>query len=302
MWKPISEIDIYFAIADARFHALNLVYERFQRTIPSHSHGNGSYEIHYIPQGYGRALINGSYHEIGPGTLYVTGPHVEHAQSPHMEDPMCEYCIYLKMEKKRRGQKAASAQETGEEGLLSAFLGTPFWFGQDTQGTGALIEELFSELAGARTGCELMLEAMLKQLLVKLVRNYEKDGCVKPSVLLPRSDKTSVIIEDYFLYQYRSLSLEELSSKLGLGTRQTERLLLKHYGKTFLQKKAEARMSAAAILLTDTGKSITAIAEELGYSSIEHFSSAFKHYYHISPRQYRKGAAYHSFPARQERG
>ena len=71
---------------------------------------------------------------------------------------------------------------------------------------------------------------------------------------------------------------------------------------TILQKKAEARMSAAAILLTDTGKSITAIAEELGYSSIEHFSSAFKHYYHISPRQYRKGAAYHSFPARQERG
>ena len=191
MWKPISEIDIYFAIADARFHALNLVYERFQRTIPSHSHGNGSYEIHYIPQGYGRALINGSYHEIGPGTLYVTGPHVEHAQSPHMEDPMCEYCIYLKMERKRRGQKAASAQETGEEGLLSAFLGTPFWFGQDTQGTGALIEELFSELAGARTGCELMLEAMLKQLLVMKRTDASNPPSFFPDpTRLPSSSKT----------------------------------------------------------------------------------------------------------------
>ena len=51
-----------------------------------------------------------------------------------------------------------------------------------------------------------------------------------------------MIIEDYFLYEYQNLSLEELAVKLGLGTRQTERLLPKHYGKTFLQKKTEARI------------------------------------------------------------
>ena len=40
-------------------------------------------------------------------------------------------------------------------------------------------------------------------------------------------------------------------------------------------KKAEARMSVAAILLSDQSLSITDIAENLGYSSIEHFSSLF---------------------------
>lgn len=117
-----------------------------------------------------------------------------------------------------------------------------------------------------------------------------------PSGSLITTDKTAVIIEDYFLYEYQNLSLEELAVKLGLGTRQTERLLQKHYGKTFLQKKTEARMSAAAILLTDSSRSITSVAEALGYSSIEHFSSAFKNYYQVSPRQYRKEGAYHSFP------
>lgn len=293
MWTDIRDADIHFSIADTRFHTLNFVYEQFHRSIPSHSHGNGSYEIHYISRGRGRALINGSYHEIMPGTLFVTGPHVEHAQIPLLEDPMCEYCIYLKTEKRR---KSASSFPSGERELLSAFENTPFWFGQDTQRAGRLMVEIFEELEGRRTGCIFQVEALLRQLLVKLVRNYEKTG--RPAAARPAAaaDKTAVIIEEYFLYQYRSLSLEELAGKLKLSPRQTERLLLRQYGKTFLQKKAEARMSAAAILLSDTSRSITSIAEDLGYSSIEHFSSAFKSYYHISPRQYRKEGVYHSFP------
>ena len=55
-------------------------------------------------------------------------------------------------------------------------------------------------------------------------------------------------------------------------------------------------MSAAVILLSDPAKSITAVAEDLGYSSIEHFSSAFKSYYHVSPRQYRKEGIPHALP------
>ena len=132
------------------------------------------------------------------------------------------------------------------------------------------------------------MESLLRQLLVRLVRNFEeKKGSGRCAGSLITTDKTAVIIEDYFLYEYQNLSLEELAGKLGLGTRQTERLL---------QKKTEARMSAAAILLTDSSRNITSVAEALGYSSIEHFSSAFKNYYQISPRQYRKEGAYHSFP------
>ncbi len=47
-------------------------------------------------------------------------------------------------------------------------------------------------------------------------------------------------------------------------------------------------MSRAAILLADPTRSITSIAEELGYFSAEHFSTAFRAYYDVSPREYRK--------------
>jgi AraC family 4-hydroxyphenylacetate 3-monooxygenase operon regulatory protein len=57
---------------------------------------------------------------------------------------------------------------------------------------------------------------------------------------------------------------------------------------TFLQKKTEAKMSMAAVLLGDLNHSITKVSDDLGYSSLEHFSHAFKKYYGVTARQYRK--------------
>lgn len=47
-------------------------------------------------------------------------------------------------------------------------------------------------------------------------------------------------------------------------------------------------MSVASILLRDKDRSIAFIADELGYSSPEHFSSAFRKYYKMSPSEFRK--------------
>ena len=46
-------------------------------------------------------------------------------------------------------------------------------------------------------------------------------------------------------------------------------------------------MSAAALFLTQTDWQITRIADEVGYSSAEHFTAAFTRHQGQSPRQYR---------------
>ena len=48
-------------------------------------------------------------------------------------------------------------------------------------------------------------------------------------------------------------------------------------------------MASAAQLLTGSELSVTEISEHLGYSSIEHFSSAFRRIMGCSPRKYRQG-------------
>ncbi len=281
MKTSYHDIDIHFSVENVKIHALNIVFELFTRTIPSHSHGNHCYEIHYIPAGYGKLVADGQYYDISPNTLFVTGPHIEHAQTPLQSDPMQEYCIYLKIRNQTSGPK--------DSPVINAFIATPFWIGQDTQGMDALMKQLFYELEHSYTGQQDLIRILLSQLLIYTVRNYE-DRPVSNLFLSHSSmaETKSVIIDEYFLYEYQTLSLEELSRRLNLSARQTQRLLMEYYGKTFQQKKAEARMSVAAILLSDQSLSITSIAENLGYSSIEHFSSSFRRFYKTSPREFRK--------------
>lgn len=276
-----TDLDIRFQIDTVTVRALNIVYERFTRTIPSHSHGSSCYEIHYIPCGLGKLRCGDIYYDLAPNTLFTTGPHIEHAQAPVLTDPMQEYCVYVKVQ----GLK----KEIDASPLMSAFTAVPFWISSDTQGTHSIMKQLFFELEHRYIGYQNQVQLLLSQLLILLVRNYEKCPVSATTFTANNlSDSNSIIIEEYFLYEYQSLSLEELADRLKISPRQTQRLLLQYYGKSFQQKKTESRMSAAAILLSSPERSISSIAEALGYSSSEHFSSAFRKYHHVSPREFRK--------------
>ena len=288
------DMDIRFSMDGVSIRALNIVLEYFDHALPSHSHGNGCYEIHYVPSGFGKLKVGGNYREfakaeatepiydVTPNTLFVTGPHVEHFQAPVPPDPMREYCVYLKIHNSSR-KKTSSP-------VLDAFTSIPFWIGKDTQGIHTLMRQLFDELSHRYTGYQNQVELLLSQLLIYTVRNYEQ--CRLSLTAFSKNnltDSKSVIIEEYFLYEYQNLSLADLADRLKLSTRQTQRLLMEYYGKTFQQKKAEAKMSAAVVLLSDKTRSITSIAEDLGYSSAVDFSSAFRLYCQHCPREYRRG-------------
>lgn len=278
-----TDLDIRFRVGETEFCALNIIYEPLTRSIPGHSHGPGCYEIHYISAGYGRAVIQGTAYRLEPGTVYVTGPGILHAQTSDPADPMCEYCAYLRVLERTTRRKPDPTE------VDMHFLDNAFWMGRDTQGVGALFAELFEEFAAQKTGYRIQIESLLQQLPVRMVRCYEEG---KPSAhhFSPSSleNSNTVIVEEYFLYEYKNCTLDGLAARLGLSPRQTERLLKKQYGKTFVAMRTQARMAAAATLLLDARATVTDIAAELGYSSIEHFAHAFHAYYGVSARQYRR--------------
>ena len=278
-----ADLNIPFAIGNTDFYALNIKYEQLSVPIPKHSHSSCSYEIHFVSSGFGTAVIEGKKYEIVPNTLYVTGPYVEHEQISRKDDPMMEYCIYLKTNGK------GAAKPAGAEPCASVFLQKYFWFGKDRQDILPVIQSIFFEMGHQYTGYMIQIKALLQQIIVKLVRNYEAPQSLRNPFPPKNLDSSKyIILEECFLYNYKNITLKNLADRLGLGIRQTERLLQEHYGKNFLQKKVEAKMSAAAILLLERNKSITDIANELGYSSLGHFSSAFRQYYHETAGHYRK--------------
>jgi len=282
--QKYKNLKLTFLLDDIRFEVSSICMERIEKPFPMHSHSNNSYEIHYIPSGRGTLNTNTDSYEITPGTLIVTGPELEHEQSSAPNNPMMEFCVYLKV---LNSDKAKNDRNS----LLHTFLSRNFWYGSGTVELHELMNKILAELSQQSVGYKLVLSALLQQFVLVLCRLYYAESSVptedRPSYGIP-GDLPSLLVEEAFLYHYDEITLDSLSAMIGLGNRQTERYLKEHYNKSFQEKKTEARMSAAITMLKDNSNTVSAIAAALGYSSVEHFSNAFKRYYKKTPSQMRK--------------
>lgn len=85
-----------------------------------------------------------------------------------------------------------------------------------------------------------------------------------------------------------NLSIEELAARLGVGYSHFRRAFKEHTGFAPWQYVIHLRLTRARRLLTGTGMTLEAIAQQLGFSSAFHLSSAFKKAYGESPDPWRR--------------
>ena len=240
MLEQYNNLDISFQEDNIRFRTLNIAFETLQRIIPSHSHGEDSYEIHYVSSGEGIVGVRQKACRITPGTLYVVGPHVPHSQISMPGSPMEDYCIYLRMEK-----TAPPPRHSG--GIAALFIEKNFWIGPGSDRVREILESIFEELRRQPIGYTSCVETLLRQLMIHAVRCYHRRAGARlhfqPATL---ADAQDFILEESFLYDYPTLTLEQLADRLGLSVRQTQRLLQERHGQTFLQKRSSARISSGS--------------------------------------------------------
>lgn len=279
-----DNLNITFLIGRYMITILKFTYECQTWNTPSHSHSSNSYELHYIPQGRGTLISSQKSYDLYPNVLYTTGPHVEHQQYPDPDDPTYEYCIYLRIEETHAKQRRKNMEQ---ENIMDLFLNYPFWYGTDQADLPVTLEQIHRELFHPKPAAGLMLEALFIQFMVKVLRNYKPASkAAITSIPIPLI-KAYILIEDSFLLEYDTITLEELSHRLGLSTRQTSRILFDRYGQNFIQKRTEARMAAAVTFLKEGRLSVSEIAARLGYSCPNHFHAAFKKYYHMTATEYK---------------
>lgn len=276
-----------FNYRDAIISPVHLRLERLLPNIPAHQHSVSSYEIHFCKSGQGILFIGSELkrYDIGTNTIFVTGPGIIHAQLSSEENPVLEYCLFLDC-------KPAEKKNSGH----NLFLDTHFWIGQDSGKFSSILEQLFEENRYPKNDRQEICHILMQQFVILLTRSYREDRLQSlPSASHTLHSPASYIslIDDVFCYQCRALTLPTLSEMLNLSTRQTQRLLTKLYNKTFSQKLLEARMAQAVQLLVNTNLSITDISVQLGYSSLEYFSTVFNSYMACSPRDYRKSNGHH---------
>jgi transcriptional regulator GlxA family with amidase domain len=83
------------------------------------------------------------------------------------------------------------------------------------------------------------------------------------------------------------LSEQQIAELSGLSSRQLQRLFNEHIGEPMMQFYRRLRLEKANELLQQSTLPITEVAIAAGFSSLSHFSRAFREHYNVPPRRRR---------------
>ena len=199
----------------------------FTEDMAGHSHAKNIYELHYIIDGKGTLTTDTKKYNLSKGDFFVTGPNIYHQQSTNPHNPLTEIYIYIQ-----------SSEKKTNDALVSSFLSTHFFFTKAPE-LETIFTETTSEWDNRNFGYKCVISALMEILLTKVTRLYVPGFTDLPDNGDTLNDRRFLIIEHAFITN-PSITLSGLSEHIGLCERQTQRLLVKYYGKTFREKKRES--------------------------------------------------------------
>jgi AraC-like DNA-binding protein len=156
----------------------------------------------------------------------------------------------------------------------------------------ALLAEFVSELAGEKPGKEIVMRALVEQVLVHILRSHSTPRLSEELELsrvglVDRRIRRSVELMHTQLDQ--DLTLKALSAASYLSPFHFARLFKKLTGASPHNYLAGIRAARAQLLLADTDLSVAEIGARVGYLSGSHFTKAFRLATGTTPREFRKG-------------
>ncbi len=160
----------------------------------------------------------------------------------------------------------------------------------------SLAAAIASEIAARAWGWEGCVRGLLHYLCSTVVRRLDREGAgglrfaEPPAVRAdPRTWNIVRSVLEYCEGNYRKgVGLKEVAGALGYSPSYLSRLVTRHLGRSLSEQVQSRRMEAAKQLLENPDLSVSAVAEELGYSDPAHFSRAFNRATGLSPRAYRR--------------
>lgn len=134
------------------------------------------------------------------------------------------------------------------------------------------------------------LRAVCNLFLVELFAQITGNAVVKTEKGTKGGISQEYVIDNFLALQFTpKASVSELAEQLHVSERQLYRMITKKYGMNFRDKMKEIRVEIATNFLLNTNKSITQIAELMGYNSLSAFSTFIKNTTGNTPNEIRKG-------------
>jgi AraC-like DNA-binding protein len=132
---------------------------------------------------------------------------------------------------------------------------------------------------------QLFCNAKVQELLVLLTESYVRSKQPQSLYLKKEYDRERILFARDYLLKNMDYppTLTELANIAGINVFKLKRGFKETFGQTVFEYLAETRLELAKNDLLNTDKSVTEIAFELGYSSLQHFSGAFKKKFGVAP-------------------
>lgn len=265
---------IKFSMENIDFVLSDFKHQTITTPYPLHYHSKDSIEIHYIKSGAGKAILDEATFNVEEGYFFITGPFTVHGQLPNFDNSLEKYSMHFTLDSSKASPE------------LVKMLNNPYYIGKTRYSIDTLLEKIQYEFENKLYGYKDMIAETIKMIFVLLMRHFKQfhEDIDKSS----ESNNSLFEIESILVNEFKTITLPELAKRLYMSERELQRYLDKNYNKNFNTLKLEARMFYATNQLLYTDKSILEISKDVGYSSCEHFSYAFKKYYNITPLKFRK--------------
>lgn len=228
-------------------------------------------EIFYMSQGRGKTVINGKQLCLEAGQMVIYAPDALHGDgtggiakiiSFETEAPLPE-SLYNRVITLSGEQRVA----------LDQIIGKAMTLLEDRIGIRGMVLKRDADPYSLQS-----VKNMLEMFLLDMMRPSENYR------MTPMNG-----ITDYMMKNIgRVLTLQDISSGVGISISSLKRLVNQTYGKSPIAYFNELKMEEAKRLITDTPLNMTEVAEKLGFSSVHHFSRAFKQKTGFTPTEYEK--------------
>lgn len=255
--------------------------------VPSHRHD--FIELSLVLRGRGKEWINGTEHELLPGTLTLLLPYQIHHYHAAEDEPLLMYICNFDMKLLTAGPESAW-------GLQDLLLGRDHAKPAYVQLKGKAYDEgvqlwdrLYQEHESALAWKPIMLRALLLEALSQFIRNMGPAAQPQRQAQRPHSTKGIWSAIQYVYDHYlEPLSLSALSDKFHMHPAQLSTQFSEALGIYFVDFLHELRIRHACSLLISSELPISQVAYESGFSSYPTFSRTFQRIKGMTPSQYRE--------------
>ena len=255
------------------------------------------YELLYVKEGFVTVTIEDAIYTGKPGDFFIFRPRQRHSIHVSAKAPVIQPLVHFDLLYREKREEIPVSfknleEMTAEEltlfhpDILNRFF-SPFPSLLHPH-TPKYIEQLIFDLIHEYDNPTLFSEIRLAQLFLRLWEHVLDEITYSFDFQTKKKEDHAPKIK-FFIEQCvsRSLSLKELKELTHLSQAHIFRIFRDAYGTSPFQYHAFVRVQKAKLMIRNTNMSITEIAENLGFSSIQDFCRVFKRVDGFPPSTYR---------------